>query len=150
MTTANQTAFGQSSSEQRWPIAAITYAVAAGLVATAITTVLGDPLAGFTTVETAALASGSTAVVAAACWYYYLDRRDTSDVRRTAESTSVFVGVLAPFAVWIGFTAVAFPQRLLTAPGVAVGTGLMVVYHSVWLTLPASFVVATVLGRIHG
>lgn len=150
MTTAHRTTYGQSSSTQRWPIAAITYAVVAGLVATVITTLLGKSLTGFTGVETTLLAAGSTAVVAAACWYYYLDRRDPSDVRRTAESTSVFVGVLAPFAVWVGFTAVTLPQQWLTTPGMAVGMGLMVVFHSVWFTLPVSFVVATVLGRVHG
>lgn len=148
MTTAHETTFGQSS-EQRWPIAALAYAVAGGLVATVLTTVIGKSLTGFTTLETTALAAGSTGLVAAVCWYYYIDRRDPADVREAAESTSVFVGMLVPCVVWIGFTVVTLPQQLLAAPGVSVGMGLMIVFHSVWLALPVSFVVGTALGRIY-
>lgn len=149
MTAAHETTFGQSSGEQRWPIAALAYAVAGGLVATVLTTVVGETLTGFSTFETTALAAGSTGVVAAVCWYHFVDRRDPADVRKTAESTSVFVGILAPFAVWVAFTAVTLPQQLLATPGVSAGMGLMIVFHSVWFTIPVSFVVGTVLGRIY-
>lgn len=149
MTTAQKTTYQQSSPRQRWPIAAITYAIAAGVVTTVLTTVIGKSLPGFTTVETVALASGSTGVVAAIYWYYYLDRRTPSNVRQAAESVGVFIGVLAPFAVWIGFTAVSLPHRFVSAPGMVAGMGLVIVFHTVWLTLPLSFVVGFVLGRIY-
>ena len=149
MTTAHETTYPQSSSTQHWPIATIAYAIAAGVVTIVFTEVIGKSLPGFTAVETVLLASGSTGVVAAVHWYYSLDRRNPPNVRQTAESVSVFIGVLAPFAVWIGFTAVTLPHKLVSTPGVVAGMGLMVVFHTVWLTLPLSFVVGLVLGRIY-
>ena len=149
MTTANETAYPQSSPRPHWPIAAITYAIVGGVVATVLTRVIGRSLPGFTTVETVALASGSTGVVAAIYWYYYLDRQTPANVRETAESVSVFIGVLVPFAVWLGFTAVTLPRQLVSTPGMVAGMGLMIVFHTVWLTLPLSYIVGVVLGRIY-
>lgn len=149
MTTAQKTAHPQSSLAQHWSIATVTYAIVAGVVTTALTTVIGRSLPGFTAVETVALASGSTGVVAAICWYYYLDRQSPSNVRQTAESVGVVIGVLVPFAVWIGFTAVTLPNQLVSSPGIVAGMGLVIIFHTVWLTLPLSFVVGFVLGRIY-